>query len=109
MDRPPHEIPVIDLFAGPGGLGEGFSAYSTDEQLSFRIRLSIEYEAKAWRTLRLRSFFRQFDREDVPAEYYEYIRGKLMKKSSSGIIRNSSPLPIPRLGTPSWVRSRLQN
>lgn len=84
MDRPPHEIPVIDLFAGPGGLGEGFSAYSTDEQLSFRIRLSIEYEAKAWRTLRLRSFFRQFDREDVPAEYYEYIRGEIDEEELFG-------------------------
>lgn len=66
-------VPVIDLFAGPGGLGEGFTAFSHDGYSPFRIGLSIEKSEAAHQTLRLRSFFRQF--RDVPPDaYYEAIR-----------------------------------
>lgn len=52
------EIPVIDLFAGPGGLGEGFSAsLSADGFRQYKIVLSIEMEHWAHKTLELRSFF----------------------------------------------------
>jgi hypothetical protein len=48
-------VPVIDIFAGPGGLGEGFSAYPIEGTESvFRIRLSLEKEENAHRTLQLR-------------------------------------------------------
>ena len=55
-------IPVIDVFAGPGGLGEGFSALrdSRSGLPIFKIALSIEKDHVAHLTLRLRSFFRQF-------------------------------------------------
>lgn len=69
-------IPVIDIFAGPGGLGEGFSAFRNKNGINpFKIVLSIEKEKYAHQTLTLRSFFRQFAIEEVPEEYYEFIRG----------------------------------
>lgn len=71
-------IPVIDLFAGPGGLGEGFSALIDPRgNPVFKIALSIEKDPVAHETLLLRSFFRQFSRNDVPEEYYEHLRGYL--------------------------------
>ena len=71
-------IPVVDLFAGPGGLGEGFSAYSKGSRPSvYNIVLSVEKQQDAHRTLELRSFFRKFSREDVPDEYYQYLRGDI--------------------------------
>ena len=75
-------IPVIDLFAGPGGLGEGFSSYTaqTGEQ-AFDIALSIEKDPYAHSTLELRSFFRKFPKDKAPEEYYEYIRKKALTRS----------------------------
>lgn len=71
-------IPVIDLFAGPGGLGEGFSSFSDEEGNNFfKIVLSIEKDTFAHQTLELRSFFRQFKKESVPDEYYQHLRGEI--------------------------------
>ena len=68
-------IPIIDLFAGPGGLGEGFSAFqASDGRQSFHIALSIEKDPYAHRTLTLRSFFRQFEPGNAPTGYYDYLR-----------------------------------
>jgi len=68
-------IPIIDIFAGPGGLGEGFSSLlnEADERV-FKIKLSIEKEAHAHQTLQLRAFFRQFAPTAVPSEYYDVLR-----------------------------------
>lgn len=52
-------IPVIDLFAGPGGLGEGFSRETSAD---FRIAVSIEKDPMAFETLRLRAAFRELQR-----------------------------------------------
>jgi len=76
-----NKYPVIDLFAGPGGLGEGFSAFKTKEsKLPFKIALSIEKDAFAHSTLELRSFFRQFTGNKVPKDYYKYLRGEISKE-----------------------------
>ncbi len=58
-------IPVIDLFAGPGGLGEGFSRSSAAD---FRIIISIEKEGMAHETLRLRAAHRELQRNPKTIE-----------------------------------------
>lgn len=70
-------IPVIDLFAGPGGLNEGFS-HAIGGQLRFKSVLSIEKEAPEHKTLSLRAFYRYFlyKGQKVPKEYYDYIQKK---------------------------------
>ena len=70
-------IKVIDLFAGPGGLGEGFSAYQYRGKQAFKIAISIEKEDSAHRTLQLRALYRQFEHKDVPEGYYAFLRGEL--------------------------------
>lgn len=72
------EIPVIDIFAGPGGLGEGFSvSFNKTDNRYFKIALSIEKDFFAHRTLTLRSFFRQFNKSEIPQDYYEFVKGKI--------------------------------
>lgn len=70
-------IPVIDIFAGPGGLGEGFSSLQLDDKRIFNTVLSIEKDDYAHETLTLRSFYRQFTKEEVPEDYYRVLRKKL--------------------------------
>ena len=74
-------IPVIDLFAGPGGLGEGFtSLVDGNGQRRFSIKVAIEKDPVAHKTLSLRAFFRQFEPGAVPECYYEYVRGKITRQ-----------------------------
>ena len=70
-----YRVPVIDLFAGPGGLGEGFSRYPYDKPHSqaFKSCLSIEKDAGAHQTLLLRSFVRQFP-GGPPKKYYQLLK-----------------------------------
>jgi DNA (cytosine-5)-methyltransferase 1 len=73
-------IKIIDLFSGPGGLGEGFSALKdSDGNPVFKIATSIEKEKSAHRTLKLRAFYRQFGKS-VPEEYFDFLKGKLGEK-----------------------------
>lgn len=73
-------IPVIDLFAGPGGLGEGFSAFhDSNGNKPFKIALSIEKDDSAHKTLELRSFFREFSDQKVTEDYYAYLRGNIAR------------------------------
>jgi DNA (cytosine-5)-methyltransferase 1 len=74
-------IPVIDLFAGPGGLGEGFSSIIRgDGDHAFKIKLSIEKDEHAHRTLELRAFFRQFPIGKAPDDFYEYLARKITRR-----------------------------
>ena len=80
MTKSPDLIPVIDLFAGPGGLGEGFSvSFNEDGAARFNLVLSIEKEKNAHQTLELRAFFRQFAYGDAPSEYYSYLEGEISR------------------------------
>jgi DNA (cytosine-5)-methyltransferase 1 len=72
----PTEFAIVDLFAGPGGLAEGFSSIrNKDGSRPFQIALSVEKEASAFETLRFRSFFRQFN-GSPPIEYYRFLNGE---------------------------------
>lgn len=73
-------VPVIDLFAGPGGLGEGFSSVlDVNGERRFSLRVSIEKDAVAHRTLALRALFRAFPKNRVPDCYYDYVRGDISR------------------------------
>ncbi len=74
-----NPVPVIDLFAGPGGLGEGFSSLFEGNKPYFKIVLSIEKEPNAHSTLELRSFFRQFGHKEVPEDYYRFLRQEISR------------------------------
>jgi DNA (cytosine-5)-methyltransferase 1 len=74
-------IPIIDLFAGPGGLGEGFTSVTgKNNNRHFKIALSIEKDDFAHRTLTLRSFVRQFEQNKLPPEYYSFLRGEIVEE-----------------------------
>ena len=73
-------IPVIDLFAGPGGLGEGFSSLTDADGLRrFEVKVSIEKDEVAHKTLSLRALFRSFPDGKAPDCYYDYVRGKITR------------------------------
>jgi DNA (cytosine-5)-methyltransferase 1 len=70
-------FPVIDLFAGPGGLNEGFSKVRDHRGGdAFRTLASFEMDSFACQTLRLRETYRQLVRTKGDLEpYFEYING----------------------------------
>jgi DNA (cytosine-5)-methyltransferase 1 len=74
-----QDFPVIDIFAGAGGLSEGFAAMNGQKRSSpFKICLSIEKDSQACQTLRLRHFYRFFNNGlTVPSEYYKFLNGSI--------------------------------
>jgi len=71
-------LSVIDLFAGPGGLNEGFShVRDAHGNRVFRTVLSVECEESAHRTLELRALFRRLQDAGETRDYYRYIAGKI--------------------------------
>src|SRR3546814_10462940 len=79
------KIKVVDIFAGPGGLGEGFSSFKTGNNSPFQIVLSAEKNRIAHKTLTLRAFFRRYkSAKDVPEEYYQIVRGEITPEDLDG-------------------------
>lgn len=77
-------FPVVDLFAGPGGLGEGFASLRRKNgkgQYKFRTAISIERDPHAHKTLQLRHFFRAFPPDKVPDDYYMYLHGEISREA----------------------------
>ena len=73
-------VPIVDLFSGPGGLAEGFSAYRClGDRRRYRVALSIEKDPSAYRTLRLRAFLRKF-KKGFPPHYYDFLNGVIQEE-----------------------------
>lgn len=70
-------VGVIDIFAGPGGLGEGFCCFESKRHPGhpFEVFASVEMEWSAYTTLRLRTFYQMLVREvgNVPKEYRAFL------------------------------------
>ena len=98
-----NKINVIDLFAGPGGLGEGFSAFQDSaRQNPFHIRMSVEKEASAHKTLTLRALYRSLTNTSDRELYKGYVTGNVTKEKMTRSLpdawskANSETLAGPR-------------
>ena len=70
--------PVVDVFAGPGGLGEGFASFLNEEgKAPFVDAASIEQSSYPSKTLLLRHFLRSFPRGEFPEEYIQYMKSEI--------------------------------
>ena len=73
-------IGIVDIFSGPGGLGEGFCALRNESGLpAFEIDVSVEKDRVASETLRLRAFLRKFT-SGHPQEYIKFLNGDLLEE-----------------------------
>lgn len=80
MKKSRKTYPVVDLFAGPGGLGEGFlSTSDANGQARFQDAVSIERDEFSHQTLQLRHFLRAFGSVGFPDDYYSYLSGDISR------------------------------
>lgn len=78
MARIRDTYPVVDLFAGPGGLAEGFASFSgADGKRRFESVVAIEQDEFSHQTLLLRHFLRRFPADELPEDYYRFLRGEI--------------------------------
>lgn len=88
----PSSFGIVDLFAGPGGLGEGFASLIEDGRAPFRIGISVEKEASAHRTLTLRAFLREYRTRHgvLPKEFIDFHAGLASEPDWSAVDAESS-------------------
>lgn len=75
----PANFGIVDLFAGPGGLGEGFAALVENGHSPFRIGISVEKEVSAHKTLTLRAFMREYQARHgfLPEQFIDFHAGSI--------------------------------
>lgn len=72
------QYPVVDLFAGPGGLGEGFASHTGEQgNRRFESVVAIERDEFSYQTLLLRHFLRRFPSDALPDDYYRFLRSEI--------------------------------
>lgn len=78
---------IVDLFAGPGGLGEGFASLVKGDHAPFRIGISVEKEASAHRTLALRAFLREYRarHHTLPDQFIDFHAGLVVEPDWSAV------------------------
>ena len=83
----PLTFGIVDLFAGPGGLGEGFASLVEDGHTPFRIGISVEKEASAHRTLMLRAFLREYRMRhgNLPKKFINFHAGETAEPDWSDV------------------------
>jgi len=59
---------VVDIFAGAGGLGEGFS------DAGFQVTASIDNDLHCINTLKTRALYRYFHRKNLDSKYFEIVK-----------------------------------
>lgn len=78
MNKNKKPYPIVDVFAGPGGLGEGFASLLNENEMPrFHSVASIESDKHSHKTLLLRHFYRRFPHGEAPDDYYDYLAGKI--------------------------------
>jgi DNA (cytosine-5)-methyltransferase 1 len=83
----PATFGIVDLFAGPGGLGEGFASLLVDGHAPFRISISVEKEISAHRTLTLRAFLREYRTRHgaLPKQFVDFHAGDVSEPDWSEV------------------------
>ncbi|MBP2486016.1 DNA (cytosine-5)-methyltransferase 1 [Rhizobium leguminosarum] len=83
----PANFGVVDLFAGPGGLGEGFASLADEGHFSFKIGISVEKEKSAHSTLTLRAFLREYraNHGSLPSQFIDFHAGLIPQPNWSAV------------------------
>ncbi|MCH6205888.1 DNA cytosine methyltransferase [Brucella ciceri] len=92
----PSTFGIVDLFAGPGGLGEGFASLVKNGRAPFRIGISVEKEASAHRTLTLRAFLREYRarNDTLPDQFIEFHAGNIPEPDWSTVDADAWQLAV---------------